>query len=146
MKRCAKLLAIMALAGLSVSSLASDVRADKMLKCRMKGSWSKPGAPIDDFEFDATYIAKDGPDTFTGRYVNPGESEADIQGAANRGVWQILLTYRDAKHKGMVKEMTGKGARVPATNLVSIEGKYRTLVAGNDIKADGTFKLIGTCK
>lgn len=146
MKNSAKLLAMMAFAGIGVSSLASEVFADRLIKCRMKGTWSKTGTAGDDFEFDASYIAKDGPDTFTGRYVNPGQSEGEFVGAATNGKWLILLKYTDAGHKGMTKEMIGTGYKDPKKNLIVISGNYRTLVGGSDIKASGLFKLAGTCR
>ena len=146
MRRVAKVLGILALAGIGVSTPAREVWADKRLSCRMKGTWLKAGGRGDSFEFDAIYISKDGPDTFTGRYVNPGEAEADITGAATKGTWLITLTYRDAKHRGMVKELAGKGAKDPRTHLLNVDGKYRTLIGGSDIKADGVFKLVGTCR
>jgi hypothetical protein len=146
MKRFAKVLGIMALAGLGVSTYANEVQADKTLRCRMKGSWVQKVGKTDDFEFDAVYIAKNGPDTFSGHYENPGEASADITGAASKGTWVIMLTYTDPKHKGMQKQLVGKGTRDKATNLLKVHGKYKTLVGGNDIHNDGFFDLLGTCR
>lgn len=122
---------------------AGDAQADKRFMCRMKGTWV---GTTDDFHFDAIYIAKDGPDTFTGRYTNPGTAVADIVGNAAKGVWTILLTYTDAGHKGMLKKLIGRGTKDPVTHLVNIEGDYKTFLGANDIKKDGKFKLLGTCK
>ena len=146
MKRIAKVLAVVALAGIGATTLVTDVMADTRLRCRMKGTWIKVGGTNDNFEFDADYISKDGPDTFTGRYENPGEAVADITGAATKGTWIVMLTYTDAKHKGMQKELVGKGSKDPRTHLLNVDGKYRTLIGGNDINADGLFKLEGRCK
>lgn len=146
MKLIAKVLAVAALAGIGATTLVSDVLADQRLRCRMKGTWVKSGGNNDDFEFDADYIAKDGPDTFTGRYENPGEAVADITGAATSGTWVIMLTYTDAKHKGMQKQLIGKGSKDSKTHLLQVTGTYKTLIGGNDIKADGAFKLLGNCK
>lgn len=148
MKRIAKVLGIVALAGIGVVATASDTSADTRLRCRMTGTWIKDAVngTGDDFSFDADYIAKDGPDTFTGKYVNGAEADADITGAATKGTWLITLTYRDAKHQGMIKQLTGKGSKDKATHLLNVTGKYKTLIGNNDIKADGFFKLVGQCK
>jgi hypothetical protein len=64
-------------------------QADKRFICQMVGTWVETN---DDFKFDAAYIAKDGPDTFTGKYTNPGSSAADIIGNATSGTWTIVMT------------------------------------------------------
>jgi len=110
--------------------------------CDMKGTWDGK----DDFIFLAEYLAKDGPDYFAGKYVNPGQAEADIIGRANNGVWEIVFTYTDAGHKGMAKKATGKGYRDGAKNELSVEGNYKTFIGANDIRKDGFFKLHGKCR
>lgn len=125
------------------SATLGTAEADKRFTCQMVGTWVETN---DDFKFQAAYIAKDGPDTFTGRYSNPGTAEADIIGNAANGIWTIILTYTDAGHKGMSKKLIGRGARDAATNLLKVEGDYKTYLSANDIKKDGRFKLQGKCK
>ncbi len=135
-----------AAATLGIGVAASEPAwADRQFLCRMKGQWGDAVGDI--FEFDAVYIAKDGPDTFTGIYDNPGAgSKAEVKGAANNGTWLILLTYSDAGHKGMIKELKGTGMKDPRTHLLTVAGNYRTLIGTSDIGKNGTFKLAGTCK
>lgn len=120
-----------------------DAQADKRFTCQMTGTWVESN---DDFKFIAAYIAKDGPDTFTGRYSNPGTAEADIIGNASNGFWTIILTYTDAGHRGMIKKLIGRGAKDPKTHLLKVEGNYKTYLGTNDIKKDGQFRLLGACK
>jgi hypothetical protein len=128
-----------------VAALPDDAFAEKRnFMCRMKGVWADN--PNDAFEFDAAYIWDGGEDLFTGVYDNPGQAKADIKGIAKRGIWDILLTYSDDKHKGMLKRLTGKGIKDPVTHLIKVEGDYKTFLGANDIKHDGKFTLLGTCK
>lgn len=144
MKTITKHLGIASIATLGIlAATSSTVRADKRFICQMTGTWAETN---DDWKFEAAYISKDGPDTFTGRYTNPGTAEANVVGNAASGVWSIVLTYTDAGHKGMVKKLIGKGAKDPKTNLLKVEGDYKTFVGTNDIKKDGRFKLIGVCR
>ena len=112
--------------------------------CRMKGQWLDN--PNDVFEFDAAYVYNNGEDDFKGVYDNPGQARANIDGAARRGVWNILLTYTDEKHKGMSKKLVGKGERDRTTHEIVVTGDYKTVVGLNDVKHDGQFKLHGKCK
>lgn len=125
------------------SAAPRDAQADKKFTCQMTGTWVESH---DDFKFSAEYIAKDGPDTFRGKYVNPGTAEADVTGNAVAGKWTIIVTYTDAGHKNMVKKLIGKGAKDSVSHLLKIEGTYKTYLGTNDIKKDGQFKLLGTCK
>lgn len=144
MKTITKHLGIAALATLGILTTASGTAsADKRYICQMTGTWIESN---ESWKFEAAYIAKDGPDTFTGRYTNPGFAEADVIGNASSGVWTIVLTYTDAGHKGMLKKLSGRGSRDGATNLLKVEGSYKTYLGTNDIKKDGRFKLLGTCK
>lgn len=118
--------------------------AAQNLVCRMKGQWLDN--PNDVWEFDARYIFNNGEDDFSGIYNNPGQAQAQVVGAARRGIWNILLTYTDAKHQGMTKKLVGKGAKDRVSNTVIVTGDYKTFLANNDIKHDGQFKLQGTCK
>ena len=144
MKTITKHVGIAALATLGIFTTASGTaRADKRFICQMTGTWVESR---DDWKFEAAYTSKDGPDTFTGRYTNPGTADADVVGNAASGLWTILLTYTDAGHKGMVKKLIGKGAKDPKTNLVKVEGNYKTYIGANDLKKDGRFRLLGVCK
>ncbi len=140
---CAAALAAASSFGL-VSALSSDAWADKQFMCRMKGTWGDAASDV--FEFDAVYVARNGPDTFNGVYDNPGaSSKADIKGVATNGTWLILLTYTDSTHKGMIKELKGAGMKDPVTHLLNVKGNYRTLIGTSDIGKNGTFLLEGKC-
>lgn len=145
--KSAKTLFVAAVMGASalgaLAATPSTAWADKTFTCRFTGTWVGTN---EKWLFDAKYIAKDGVDTFTGIYELPGTSRADVSGNAAKGNWKILLTYTDSKHKGMQKVLTGQGMRNPGTNLVRIDGTFKTLVSGTDSKADGKFSLLGQCK
>lgn len=127
----------------SSSSLIKFFTGTESLKCRMKGVWVETN---EIWEFDSDYLAKNGPDYFNGKYVNPGKAEASIIGRANDGTWDIVLTYTDAGHKNMVKKLKGKGFRDRVNNTVTVEGDYKTFVGTTDTNANGKFKLEGKCK
>lgn len=147
MKRLSKHIVIAALtvgAALGIAFAAiSTAEADQKLLCRMKGTWIESN---DDFEFDANYLAKDGPDYFAGKYVNPGASTADIIGKAQEGTWTIVFTYTDAGHKNMIKKLVGTGSKNKKTHELVVTGEYKTFLGTSDIKKDGRFKLHGKCK
>ena len=136
--------ALTAVAGIgAVAATTGTAEADQKLRCRMKGTWVESS---DDFEFDADYLAKDGPDYFAGKYVNPGQAEADIIGKAEKGTWTIILTYTDAGHKNMIKKLIGTGSKDRRTHELVVSGDYKTYLGANDIKKDGRFKLHGKCR
>ncbi|MFT3767578.1 MAG: hypothetical protein QM820_19155 [Minicystis sp.] len=127
----------------AIAATAGNADADQKLRCRMKGTWVESN---DDFEFDADYLAKEGPDYFAGKYVNPGQAEADIIGNAVNGTWTIILTYTDAGHKNMLKKLVGTGSKDRRTHELVVTGDYKTYLGASDIKKDGRFKLHGKCK
>jgi hypothetical protein len=142
-----KKLTLAAVAGATAAGalavMPSEALADKTVMCRMKGTWVESK---DDWEFDAVYTIKNGPDIFRGVYENPGQAKADVLGTANAGTWTILLTYTDAKHANMSKKLIGQGQRDTVKNELVIKGAYKTFIGTNDIKADGTFLFHGKCK
>lgn len=127
-----------------VSVLPPPASAGRNFVCRMKGQWLDN--PNDTFEFDAAYVYNNGEDDFKGVYDNPGQARAMIDGAARKGIWNILLTYTDDKHKNMFKKLVGKGAKDPVTHEIVVTGDYKTFLGANDIKKDGQFRLQGKCK
>jgi hypothetical protein len=127
-----------------VAVLPGQATAAQNFICRMKGQWLDN--PNDVFEFDAKYVYNNGEDDFSGRYDNPGQATADITGAARKGTWNILLTYSDSAHKGMLKKLVGKGTKDQTTHEIIVTGDYKTFLGANDIKHDGQFKLHGKCK
>jgi hypothetical protein len=147
MKSITKRIGIAALAAVGMigaaAAYSTPAEADQRFMCKMKGTWVESN---DEFLFDAVYIAKDGPDTFTGKYVNPGAAEADIIGNAIAGTWTIVLAYTDAGHKNMFKKLIGKGSKDRVTHELLVEGDYKTYLGTGDIKKDGRFKLHGKCK
>lgn len=128
--------------GVSFATLGT-AEADQKLRCQMKGTWVESN---DDFNFEADYLAKDGPDYFAGKYTNPGQGEADVIGNAEQGTWTIIVTYTDAAHKNMIKKLIGTGAKDKKTHKLVVTGDYKTFLGMNDIKKDGHFKLQGKCK
>jgi hypothetical protein len=126
------------------AALPHEATAQSRFTCRMKGVWADN--PSDVFEFDAAYIYNRGEDDFTGVYDNPGIAKANIIGAARNGTWNIVLTYVDDKHKGMLKKLIGKGTQDQATHDIIVKGDYHTYLGANDIKKDGQFTLDGKCK
>ncbi len=127
----------------AIGFVAAPARADKQLVCEMKGLWVEAK---DDFNFQARYVAKDGPDTFEGSYTNLSKGTvAMVKGLANKGTWAILLTYTDPQHKGQTRELVGQGTLIPATNKIEIKGNYNYKQDGREI-GKGTFLMIGTCK
>jgi hypothetical protein len=139
-------LATIAAAGAAVATQGTASAKDTTYFCDMKGTWANSAGAKDDFVFLAEYLAKDGPDYFAGKYENPGQATADIVGRSTNNVWEILFTYTDAGHKGMLKKATGQGFRDGGRNEVTVEGTYKTFLGTNDIKADGIFKLQGKCR
>lgn len=140
-------LATIAAIGAAVATQGTASAAkEQQYFCDMQGTWTSAAGNKDDFIFLAEYLAKDGPDYFAGKYTNPGQAEADIIGRATNGVWEILFTYTDAGHKGMIKKAVGKGFRDGGKNEITVEGNYKTFLGANDIKADGLFKLHGKCR
>jgi hypothetical protein len=148
MKSITKRIGIAALAAVGMigaaAAYSTPAEADQRFLCRMKGTWD--GNANDVFEFDAVYIAKDGPDTFTGKYINPGAAEADIIGNAVAGTWTIILSYTDAGHKNMLKKLIGQGSKDRVTHELKVEGLFKTYLGTSDIKKDGKFLLHGKCK
>jgi hypothetical protein len=127
----------------AIGLAAAPARADKQLVCEMKGRWVEAN---DDFNFQARYVAKDGPDTFEGSYNNLSKGTvALVKGVATKGTWAILLTYTDPQHKGQIRELVGKGSLVPQTNLIEIKGNYTYKQDTREI-GNGTFVMLGTCK
>lgn len=127
-----------------LAAVPTSAEAGSKFICRMKGQWLDN--PNDTFEFDAAYIYNNGEDDFNGKYDNPGQATADIAGAARKGVWNILLTYTDDKHKNMQKKLVGKGEKDRTTHEIIVTGDYKTFLGANDIKHDGQFKLHGKCR
>ncbi len=141
-------LATIAAIGAAVATQGTASAAkEQMYFCDMKGTWVPDSSKNpDDFIFLAEYLAKDGPDYFAGKYENPGQASADIIGRANNGTWEIIFTYTDAGHKGMLKKATGTGMRDGGKNEITVTGRYSTFLGTNDIKAGGDFKLHGKCR
>lgn len=152
MKITTKSIGIAALAAIAAIGTAvatqgtASAAKDTTYFCDMKGTWTNAAGAKDDFIFLAEYLAKDGPDYFAGKYENPGQATADIIGRANNGMWEILFTYTDPGHKGMLKKAIGKGVRDGGKNEITVEGNYKTMLGANDIKADGLFRLHGKCR
>lgn len=126
------------------ASFTPSAMASKNFVCRMKGQWLDN--PNDVFEFDAAYVWNNGEDDFKGVYDNPGQARANIDGAARKGIWNIVLSYTDDKHKNMFKRLVGKGAKDPVTHDIIVTGDYKTFLGTSDIKHDGQFRLQGKCK
>jgi hypothetical protein len=149
MNKAIAIAAITAVAAIGAVAATQGTAAakDQQFFCDMKGQWkSDATGNADDFIFLAEYLAKDGPDYFAGKYVNPGQAEADIVGRANNATWEILFSYTDAGHKGMMKKAIGTGRRDGAKNEITVEGTYKTFLGTNDIKSDGKFMLHGKCR
>ena len=125
-----------------VGGVAADARADRKLSCEMSGTWFPDN---DSFAFVADYISKDGPDTFTGVYVNSSAGAvANVKGAASNGTWIISLQYTDAKHKGYEKALVGQG-KAAKNNTIDINGNFTAKKDGKEVQK-GTFKMNGKCK
>jgi hypothetical protein len=134
------LVAAASLAGLGL--VAEPARADRKLACDMKGTWVEQK---DDFAFQATYQAKDGPDTFDGLYTNPSAgAAAHVKGTASKGTWLIVLDYIDPKHRGQTRELSGTGTMLP-TNQLEVKGSYVYKQEGREI-GKGNFVLVGKCR
>jgi hypothetical protein len=132
-----------------VAGLSTEATAQLKQTCHMKGIWN--GITTDVFEFDAAYTFNKGEDDFTGVYVNPGISQANIIGSARGGIWNIVLSYVDPAHKGWVKKLTGKGAQDPATHGILVTGGFQQYAPGSSVpatgpNATGTFTIDGKCK
>lgn len=126
-----------------IGGTAASARADVKYTCDMKGKWIEDK---DDFAFLANYLAKDGPDSFTGIYVNASAgATANIVGTNSGGTWTITLTYTDDKHKNFVKELSGKGKWDAATTTMTVNGAFSAKRDGKEV-GKGTFNLLGTCK
>ena len=127
----------------SFLALINLIPADTRLLCKMTGTWVESN---DEFKFEAIYLAKKDSDILAGRYTNPGFADADVNGDVKSGVAIITLTYNDQSHKGMTKKLVGKSSRDRLKNELIIEGNYKTFLGTNDIKMDGTFKIVAKCK
>src|SRR5262245_58326023 len=126
------------------AALPTTATAASNFVCRIKGQWLDN--PNDVFEFDASYIYNNGEDDFKGVYDNPGQARATIDGVARKGIWNIVLTYTDDKHKNMFKKLIGKGEKDRINHEIVVTGDYKTFIGTSDIKHDGQFKLHGKCK
>lgn len=136
-----KRLGLVAAMGLGMFG-ASDASADSRLTCDMSGTWYPDN---DSFAFVAAYIAKDGPDTFTGVYTNSSAGAvANVNGLANNGTWIINLIYTDAGHKGYEKNLVGQGKR-EKNNSITIKGDFTAKKNGATVQK-GTFTINGKCK
>ncbi|HRH43661.1 MAG TPA: hypothetical protein PKY82_18670 [Pyrinomonadaceae bacterium] len=124
-------------------ALINLIPADTRLLCKMTGTWVESN---DEFKFEAIYLAKKDSDILAGRYTNPGFADADINGDVKTGVWRINMTYTDSGHRGMIKKLVGNGRADRLKNEQIIEGNYKTFLGTNDIKMDGTFKIVAKCK
>lgn len=143
----AALAAIATIGGAIATQHTASAAKEQLYFCDMRGTWTSDSTKNpDDFLFLAEYLAKDGPDYFAGKYENPGQASADIIGRANNGTWEIIFTYTDSGHKGMLKKATGTGIRDGGRNEITVNGRYKTFLGANDIKADGDFKLHGKCR
>lgn len=136
-----KPLALVAAMGLGLFA-ASDAAADTRLTCDMSGTWYPDK---DSFAFVASYVSKNGPDTFTGVYTNTSAGAvANVNGVATKGTWIINLTYTDAKHRGYVKDLVGTGTR-SKSNLLTIKGDFTAKRNGSTVQR-GTFTINGRCR
>jgi hypothetical protein len=134
-----------ALALAIVSGISTEATAQQKQICHMKGVWN--GVTTDVFEFDAAYTYNKGEDDFSGSYVNPGISQANIIASARSGVWNIVLSYIDPPHKGWVKKLVGKGAQDPANHTLLVTGTYQQFPPGSSASnGSGTFTIDGKCK
>jgi hypothetical protein len=129
----------------AVAGLSTEAAAQQKQTCHMKGVWN--GATNDVFEFDAAYTFNKGEDDFSGVYINPGISQANISASARGGVWNILLSYIDPTNKGATKKLVGKGSQDPVTHQISVTGTYNYFKPGASAPASsGTFTIQGVCK
>jgi hypothetical protein len=128
-----------------ITSLSTEATAQTKQQCHMRGVWN--GNTADVFEFDAAYVYNRGEDDFSGVYINPGISQANISASARGGTWNILLSYTDPKNKGAMKKLVGKGMQDPGTHMLSVNGTFQYFAAGAGAPAsNGTFTISGTCK
>ena len=129
--------------GLGLFSASGEATADTRYNCDMSGVWVEDK---DSFQFSAAYIAKDGPDTFTGVYTNASAGAvASVNGVASNGTWVIALKYTDAKHRGYEKSLLGTGTRDKKSNSITIKGTFNAKKDGREVQK-GTFSMIGKCK
>lgn len=116
--------------------------AQQKLTCDMSGTWFPDN---DSYAFIADYVVRNGPDTFSGVYVNSSAgATAKVNGTANNGHWSIALIYTDAKHKGYEKYLTGEGTR-QSNNTIVIKGDFTAKKSGSVVQK-GTFVMNGKCK
>lgn len=117
--------------------------ADTKFTCEMSGQWVEEK---DSFAFVAEYIAKEGHDKFSGVYSNASAgAKANVGGAVSKGNWSIQFIYMSDKHKGLVANLVGQGARDAKSNGITIKGNYQKMQNGKETKK-GTFVLNGKCK
>lgn len=145
MKALAKLIGLGALC--LVGAVSSDVGADQRMTCSMSGMWVERN---DNFYFDVSYLSKDGPDSFSGIYVNSSAgATANVTGYALKGTWDIKFSYSDAVRRGVVLELTGAGSRDKKSNTLTIKGTYKATQHAeklNKASRGGKFTLSGKCK
>lgn len=140
-------LATLAAAGAVVATQGAAFAAKhKTYFCDMKGTWINAAGNKDDFLFLAEYVDKNGPDYFAGKYVNPGQAEADITGRATNGTWEIVFLYTDPSHKNMKKVAVGQKVGDGGKKEITVEGTYSTFLGNNDTGQDGLFRLHGKCR
>jgi hypothetical protein len=126
-----------------VIGLTTEATAQQRQACRMKGVWN--GNTADVFEFDAVYNYNHGEDDFSGVYLNPGISQANISASARKGVWNIMLTYVDPKNKGGYKKLVGTGAQDPVTHQIVVTGTFQWFPPNMAPSQSGTFSIAGSC-
>jgi hypothetical protein len=145
MKALAKLIGFGALC--LVGAVSSDVGADQRLTCAMKGMWVERN---DNFYFDVSYVSKDGPDSFSGIYINKSAgATANVSGYALKGTWDIKFTYTDAVRQGVILELTGTGSRDKKSNKLTISGTYKATQHAeklNKASRGGKFSMTGKCR
>jgi hypothetical protein len=128
-----------------ISSITTEAAAGSSQTCHMRGVWN--GNTADVFEFDAAYVYNRGEDDFTGIYTNPGISQANISASARGGVWNILLSYIDAPHRGWSKKLVGRGVQDQGSHGILLTGTFNEYMPGSSkVNASGTFTIEGKCK
>lgn len=133
------LVAVASIVGIGL--VAAPASADRKLRCNFSGTWIEQN---DNFGFAADYWEKNGPDTFSGVYVNSSAgAQANVTGAASNGTWVIKLTYTDAGHRGQERRLSGQGKM--AGGMLTVSGPYSYWQGANQI-GKGNFKLVGQCK
>jgi hypothetical protein len=148
MNRLAKYVGVGALGTLCcVGVMSGSAWADQKMSCNMKGTWVDRN---DDFIFSVDYLSKDGPDTFSGVYVNPSNGAmATVSGSASKGTWVIKFAYTDAKRAGTELELMGQGAKDPKTHEVKINGTFKATKNIQNLaesSRSGRFSMLGQCK